>query len=185
MPTATAQIPDYVAGTWHIDPIHSDASFTVRHLVTKVRGRFRAIEGEIRAAENPLDSHVTVSIASASIDTNNEARDDHLRSADFLETDTYPALSFASTGIRPNGDDFLIDGNLTIKDVTRPITADLELVGFTPGHDGILRAGYTARFDIDRHDYNVSFTKILETGGVMVGDRVWIQLEIQAALQAE
>ncbi|SFO39327.1 MULTISPECIES: YceI family protein [Actinomadura] len=184
--TATApQIPGYIPGTWQIDPIHSDATFSVRHLVTKVRGRFRTLDGEINAAENVLDSSVRVTIAADSIDTNNEMRDDHLRSADFLETGTYPTLTFASTRIRPHGDAFLVDGDLTIKDVTRQITADVEIGGFTPGHDGVPRAGCTATFEIDRNDYNVNFSKVLETGGVMVGDRVSVQLEILAVLQQD
>ncbi|MEO3826479.1 YceI family protein [Actinomadura sp. B10D3] len=185
MTTATTQIPGYIPGTWQIDPIHSDATFSVRHLVSKVRGRFRTLEGEIHGAANVLDSSVRVTIAADSIDTNNQMRDDHLRSADFLETGTYPTLTFASTRIRPKGDAFLVDGDLTIKDVTRQITADVEIGGFTPGHDGVPRAGLTATFEIDRNDYNVNFSKVLETGGVMVGDRVSIQLGILAVLQDE
>lgn len=185
MSETTANIPGYVAGTWLVDPIHSDASFTVRHLVSKVRGRFRKIEGEIKAADNPLDSSVWISIAADSIDTNNEQRDNHLRSADFLEVDKYPTLTFTSTGVRPGGAGFLIDGNLTIKDVTRQITADLEVGGLAPADDGVPRSGYTATFEIDRHDYNVNFTKVLETGGVMVGDKVSIQVEVEAILQQD
>lgn len=181
----TIEIPGYVAGTWLIDPIHSDAAFSVRHLVTKVRGRFRTLEGEIHAGENVLDSSVRVTIAADSVDTNNQMRDDHLRSADFLEADRYPTLTFASTRIRPNGANLLVDGDLTIKDVTRQITAEVEIGGFTPGHDGLPRAGLTASFEIDRNDYNVNFSKVLETGGVMVGDRVSIQLEILAVLQQD
>lgn len=183
--TTTVQIPGYAAGSWLVDPIHSDASFAVRHLVGKVRGRFRTIEGEIKAGKDPLDSFVTITIDAESIDTNNEMRDNHLRSSDFLEVERYPTLAFTSLAIRPSGADVLIDGNLTIKDVTRQITAELEVGGFTPGHDGSLRAGYSARFEINRHDYNVDFTKVLETGGVMVGDRVSIQLDVQAILQQD
>ncbi|WP_228011218.1 YceI family protein [Nonomuraea phyllanthi] len=121
--------------------------------------------------------------AADSIDTNNDMRDDHLRSADFLEVQTYPTLTFTSTGIRRHGEGFLVEGDLTIKDVTRQITAEVEISGFTPGHDGVPRAGCSATFDIDRNDYNVTFSKVLETGGVMVGDRVSIQLSILAILQ--
>lgn len=182
--TVTAgEIPGYVAGSWLIDPVHSDASFTARHLVSKVRGRFRELTGEIHAAENPLHSSVAVTIDAASIDTNNTQRDDHLRSADFLDVDRYPTLSFTSTGVRPDGDDFVVDGDLTIKDVTRRITAGLEVDGFAPDQDGVLRAGYTATFEINRKDFNVNFHWVLETGGAMVGDRVVIQLEIEAILQ--
>ncbi|MEO3751883.1 YceI family protein [Streptomyces sp. B6B3] len=177
-----AEIPGYAVGRWTVDPVHSDASFTVRHLVSKVRGRFRAIEGTITTAENPLDSAITVSIDPSSIDTGNEQRDAHLRSADFLEVEKYPRLTFTSTGIRQNGDGYLVEGDLTIKDVTRSITAELELGGFTPGPDGVPLAGFTASFEIDRKDYNVNFSAILETGGVVVGDTIAIQLEVEAGL---
>jgi polyisoprenoid-binding protein YceI len=183
MSAPTTQVPGYQAGTYLIDPTHSEASFSVRHLVTKVRGRFAKLEGEIQAAEDPTQSKVSISVDPTSIDTNNEQRDGHLRSADFLEVEKYPALTFVSTGIRSNGDDFLIDGDLTIKGVTRQITAKLEVGGFTPGPDGVLRGGFNASFDIDRNDYNVNFNAVLETGGVMVGDKVSIQFDAEAILQ--
>ncbi len=183
MSTPTVDIPGYVTGKWVIDPTHSEAGFSVRHLVSKVRGRFGKLEGEINAAEDPLASSVSVSIDPTSIDTNNEQRDNHLRSADFLEVEKYPAITFVSTGIRPNGDDLLIDGDLTIKGVTRRITADLEVGGIVAGPDGAPRAGFTAKFDIDRNDYNVTFAAVLETGGVMVGDKISIQFEVEAVLQ--
>lgn len=181
----TQQIQGYVTGRWVLDPVHSDASFSVRHLVSKVRGRFREMHGEIHTAQNPFDSSVTISIDSSSIDTANTQRDDHLRSADFLEVERHPTLTFTSTRLRPNGDRFLLDGDLTIKGVTKPITADLDLGGFAVDQDGVPRAGFTATFDIDRHDYDVTFSMILETGGVMVGDQVWIQLDVEAVLQPE
>lgn len=179
----TVDVPGYVPGTWEIDPVHSDVSFTARHLVSKVLGRFGAVEGEIHAAESPLDSSVAVTVDAASVDTNNQQRDAHLRSPDFLDVDTYPTLSFTSTAVRSHGEHFLVEGDLTIKDVTRRVTAALEVGGFTSDQDGNLRAGYTARFEINRKDYNVNFHWVLETGGVMVGDRVAIQLEIEAILQ--
>lgn len=179
----TVQIPGYVAGRWHVDPVHSDAAFTVRHLVSKVRGRFRTMNGEIRTAADPLDSSVTISIDPSSVDTGNDRRDDHLRSADFLEVERYPAMTFTSTGLRPNGENYRVDGDLTIKGVTKPVTSDLELGGFALDPGGVPRAGFTATFEIDRHDYGVDFSMVLETGGVMVGDRVWIQLDVEAVLQ--
>lgn len=179
----TADLPGYIAGTWSVDLVHSSAAFTARHLISKVHGRFRDFAGELRTGDNPLDSAVTVRIDAASIDTGNAQRDEHLRSEDFLEVATYPRLSFTSTGLRTNGADFLIDGDLTIKDVTRPITADLVAHGFTPDQDGRLRAGFSATFEINRKDFNVSFHWVLETGGAMVGDRVAIQLDIEAVHQ--
>jgi|SRR5882757_3268280 len=185
MTAPTVQLPGYVAGTWVLDPVHSEASFVSRHLVSKVRGRFQKLEGVINAAENPLDSTITVSIDPTTIYTNNEMRDNHLRSGDFLEVEKYPAISFVSTGIRQNGDDFLVDGNLSIKDVTKPITADLEFGGITAGPDGAPRAGFSASFEINRHDYNVNFSAVLESGGVMVGDKISIQFEVEAILQKD
>jgi polyisoprenoid-binding protein YceI len=183
MSTPTVDIPGYVAGKWAIDPAHSHAGFTVRHLVTKVRGRFGNLEGEITTADEPLASSISVSIDPTSIDTNNEQRDNHIRSADFLEVEKYPAITFVSTGIRPNGDDFLIDGDLTIKGVTRRITAELEVGGFTTGPDGVPRGGFDAKFEIDRNDYGVNFAAVLETGGVMVGDKIVIEFQVEAILQ--
>jgi len=183
--TSIASIPGYAPGRWVVDPAHSDVSFVARHLVSKVRGRFASFTGEIHAAPDPLDSSVIMDIDAASIDTNNEQREDHLRSADFLETGTYPQLRFISTAIRRQGANFVIDGDLTIKDVTRRMTAHLEPNGFATDQDGHLRASYTVAFDINRKDYNVNFHWILETGGAMVGDRVTIQLEIEAILQTD
>lgn len=184
IPTTALSLPGYAAGTWAVDPVHSSASFTARHLVSKVRGQFRDLTGEIHAAENLLESTVTVTIDAASVDTNNAHRDTHLRSEDFLEVATYPTLTFTSTGFRTTQAGLLIDGDLTIKDVTRPITAELEIHGFTPDQDGLLRAGLTATFEINRRDFNVNFHWVLEAGGAMVGDRVDIQLDIEAVHQS-
>lgn len=185
MTTSTGQIPGYLATRWVVDPAHSDATFTVRHLVSKVRGRFRTIAGEITTGENPLDSSVTITIDADSIDTNNEQRDNHLRTADFLEAATYPTLTFVSTGIRQDGDGVVIDGDLTIKGVTRQVTADLEPGGIALGPSGIPHAGCTATFEINRHDYNVNFSAVLETGGVVVGDKISIQVDIEAIQQQD
>ncbi|HEX6452820.1 MAG TPA: YceI family protein, partial [Trebonia sp.] len=128
------EIPGYVAGTWDIDAVHSEVAFTVRHMmVSKVRGRFDKFEGKIVTGEKPEDSTVTASVDLSSINTNQEQRDAHIRSADFFEVETYPTMTFASTGIRNvGGDEFLLDGNLTIKGVTRPVTFEAELNGIGP-----------------------------------------------------
>ncbi len=181
--TSTTLIPGHVPGHWVVDLAHSDVSFVARHLVSKGRGRFARFNGEITAAPDPFESSVIMEIDAASIDTNNAQRDEHLRSADFLEAATYPTLRFASTGIRANGSGFLIDGDLMIKDVTRPITAELAVHGFASDRDGDLRAGYSVAFGINRRDFNVNFHWILETGGAMVGDRIDIQLDVEAVLQ--
>ena len=121
--STTTRIPGYVVGTWDIDPVHSDVSFTVRHMmVSKVRGRLGTFSGEIVTAPQFTDSVVTASVDASSVDTGNAQRDGHIRTADFFEVENHPTWSFRSTAIRPDGDDYALDGELTIKGVTRPVT---------------------------------------------------------------
>ena len=181
------EIPGYVAGTWAIDPVHSEVSFTVRHMmVSKVRGRFDTFEGTIVTAEDPLNSVVTASVELASINTGQEQRDAHIRSADFFEVEKYPTMTFVSTGIRADGGDFLLDGDLTLKGVTRPITFKLEVSGFGPDAYGGTRAGFSATTEINRMDFGVSFNGPIPgvPGGVAVSEKVTIGLEIEGVLQA-
>jgi polyisoprenoid-binding protein YceI len=183
--TASATIPGYIAGTWTIDPVHSEVGFTVRHMmVSKVRGRFNAFSGEFVTAENPLDSSVTATIELESIDTGNADRDNHVRSADFLAIEANKEMTFTSTGLRADGDDFILDGNLTLKGVTKPVSLQLELGGFGPDAFGGTRAGFTATGEIKRSDFGVDFNAALETGGVVLGDKVTITLEIQGVLKS-
>jgi polyisoprenoid-binding protein YceI len=185
MTSASVQIPGYVAGKWAIDPVHSHVGFSVRHMaVSKVRGEFKTFAGEIVTGENPLDSTVTATIDLGSIDTNNEQRDGHLRSADFFETDKHPQLTFASTGVRADGDGFIVDGDLTIKGVTKPVELKLEVNGFGPAPAGTV-AGFTATTEIDRRDFGVSFSGAVPgTDVLMVANKVSITLEIEAGLQS-
>src|ERR1051326_1219566 len=146
MSVETTTIPGYVVGTWQIDPSHSDVSITARHfMVSKVRGHFNDFAATIVTAANPLDSSVTATIQAASIDTRQEQRDAHIRSADFLDVDNHPTITFRSTGLRPHGDDFKLDGELTIRGVTRPVTLDLELNAIGPDPYGGTRIGLSAR----------------------------------------
>ncbi len=185
MTTATIKtIPGYLAGTWDIDPVHSEIGFTVRHMmVSKVRGRFGTFSGHVVTAENPFDSTVTADIELGSIDTNNPQRDDHIRSADFFEVETYPTMSYRSTGLRADGDEWVLDGELTLKGVTRTVPLHLEFNGFGPDAYGGTRAGFSGTAHIDRRDFNVNFNAAIETGGVVVADKVTIQLEIEAILR--
>jgi polyisoprenoid-binding protein YceI len=181
---ATA-IPGYVAGTWSIDPVHSSVEFVVRHMmVSKVRGKFRTFSGTLVTGDNPLGSSVTAEIDLSSIDTGAEQRDNHIRSADFFEVETYPTMTYQSTGVRRGGDDFILDGKLTLKGVTRDVPLKLELNGFGPDPFGGTRAGFTASGEINRRDFNVNFTAVMETGGAVVSDKVSLHLEIEAVLQA-
>ncbi|HXY43548.1 MAG TPA: YceI family protein [Acidimicrobiales bacterium] len=176
-------LPGYVVGRWNVDPVHSEVGFSVRHMmVSKVRGKFTKYELELITADNPLDSSVTASIDLDSIDTGQPDRDNHLRSADFFEVTKYPTLTYRSTGIRPNGDDFILDGELTLKGVTKPVSLHLELGGFGPDPYGGTRAGFTATGEILRSDFHVDFNAALETGGVVVGDKINLHIEIEAVL---
>jgi polyisoprenoid-binding protein YceI len=183
--TQTVTIPGYVAGTWTIDSLHSEVGFSVRHMmVSKVRGRFTKFAGELVTAANPLDSSVTAEIDLASIDTGSEQRDGHLRSPDFFDTDNHPQMTYRSTGLRANGDHYVLDGELTLKGVTRSVPLKLELNGFGPDPYGGTRAGFTATGQINRADFGVTYNAAIEGGGVVVADKVELHLEIEAVLQA-
>jgi polyisoprenoid-binding protein YceI len=175
-------LPPHLTGSWTIDPVHSEVSFTVRHLmVSKVRGRFGDFAGTIELAEDPLQSRVEARVGLASIDTGNPTRDDHVRSADFFDVDNHPELTYRSTGIRPDGDDYVVDGELSLHGVTRPVALHLELNGFqeaTPFGD--TRAGFSATAEINRDDFGITFNTALEGGGLGLGRKVQIALEIQA-----
>lgn len=182
-PNTDLQIPGYVAGTWAIDPVHSEVSFTVRHMmVSKVRGHFRDFSGTIVTGENPLDSSVTAEIDLASIDTRNEQRDAHIKSADFFDIEQFPTMTFRSTEVRPDGGDFVLVGELSLHGVTKPVELALEVNGFTPDPYGGTRVGFTATGQINRRDFGVDISMPMDGGGVVVGDKVQLSLEIQAVL---
>ncbi|MHB1873610.1 MAG: YceI family protein [Streptosporangiaceae bacterium] len=183
--TQAGTIPGYVAGTWSIDALHSEVGFTVRHMmVSKVRGKFTAFSGEIVTAEDMLGSSVTAEIELGSIDTGSEQRDGHIRSADFLDVENHPKMTYKSTGIRAAGDHYVVDGELTLKGVTKSVPLTLEVNGFGPDAYGGTRAGFSATGEINRQDFGVSWSAAMETGGVVVSDKVTISLEIEAVLQA-
>jgi polyisoprenoid-binding protein YceI len=183
MSTTAVEIPGYVAGTYTIDPGHSDVAFTVRHLmVSKVRGHFTRFQGELALAPDPLASSVTATIELASIDTNNPQRDDDLRSANFFETDTYPTMTFRSTGIRHSEDGFDVNGELTLHGVTRPVTLALDVNGLTRDPYGGTRAGFSATTELDRGNFGISTNIPMDGGGVVIGDRIQVFLEIEAVL---
>lgn len=182
--TTTTDIPGYVVGRWTIDPVHSEVAFSVRHMmVSKVRGRFGSFSGSLTTGERPEGSSVTASIDVTSIDTNNAQRDEHIRSGDFLDATTHPAMTYRSTAVRRDGDGFVVDGELTLKGVTRPVPLALEVTGFGPDAYGGTRAGFSATAEISRRDFGVDFAAVIEgTGGAVVGDKITIQLDIQAVL---
>jgi polyisoprenoid-binding protein YceI len=181
----TAPVPGYVAGKWTIDPVHTEVGFSVRHMmVSKVRGRFKEFSGEIVTGESPADSSVTADVKTASFTTDNDQRDAHILSADFLEAETWPDMTYRSTGVRSEDGDFVLDGELTLKGVTRSVPLKLEVNGFGPDPFGGTRAGFTATAEINRRDFNVNFSSPMENGGMVVADRISITLEVEAVLAA-
>ena len=171
-----------LSGTWVIDPAHSSFNFTARHaMVTKVRGKFADIAGEIVIdGENPSNSSVSATAQAASIDTGNAQRDSHLRTGDFLEADTYPELSFTSTAVEVEGDEVTVTGDLTIKGVSKTFTVELDWGGPAKDHMGNERLGFEGAFEINRTDFGVNFNAVLETGGVLVSEKVVITLDVSA-----
>ena len=185
MSETAVEIPGYIAGTWTIDPVHSEVSFVVKHMmVSKVRGRFDTFSGTITTAEDPLQSSVTASVDLASVNTGEPNRDNHIRSADFFHVERHPTMTFQSTGVRRDGENFLLDGDLTIRGTTHPVTFSLELNGFGPDAYGGTRVGFSAVGEINRNDWNVSFNGPIPgiPGGVVVSDKVTVNLEVEAVL---
>lgn len=175
-------------GAYTVDATHSTIGFVARHLVaSKVRGRFTEFAGTITIAERPEDSRVEATVQAASVTTDNEMRDGHLRTADFLEVESFPTLTLVSTSVTPAGEDrFEVVADLTIKGVTRPVTFDLEYLGTGPGMaPGVAVAGFEARAEIDRRDFGVTFEGVLENGSLVVGHRVVLELAVEAAAQVD
>jgi polyisoprenoid-binding protein YceI len=184
MTSTATQIPGYVVGTWDIDPTHSTVGFSVRHMmVSKVRGYFRDFSGEIVTAEDPTQSSVTARIDMDSIDTRQEQRDAHIRSADFFDVGNHTEMTFRSTAVRTDGADWTVVGDLTIKGITRSVELELELNGFGPDAYGGTRAGFSARTEISRKAFGVDIDMPMDGGGVVVGDKITVELEIEAVLR--
>ncbi|GLE57061.1 YceI family protein [Mycobacteroides chelonae] len=170
----TTTTPVLAPGTWTIDSVHSDITFSVRHLgVSKVRGSFTDFSGDITVAEDGTPS-VSATINVASVDTRNDQRDGHLRSADFFDTDNHPTATYRSTSVRADGDDYIVDGELTLHGVTQPVSLNLSLEGVGPGAQGGTVAGFEASAEINRGDFGV-------TGGAgLVGEKVTLTFNIEA-----
>ena len=175
-----------VAGTYSVDASHSEVGFAVRHLmVAKVRGRFSDFAGSIEIAENPLESTVSVTIQTVSVDTRDEQRDGHLRSGDFFDAEAWPTMSYQSRSVRRAGKGrYVVDGDLTIKDVTRPVALELSYEGGATDPWGGVRAGFSAKAEVDREAFGLGWNQALETGGVLVGKKVSIEIEAEAVKQS-
>ena len=175
--TTTVSIP---TGTWSIDPTHTRVGFVARHMmVTKVRGSFDDVSAEIEIAENPLESKLSAEVQMASIDTGNADRDGHLRTNDFFDVEQYPTMRLVATGFEGAGDSYVMHADLTIKGITKPVDFDLEFDGVGQDPWGGTRAGFTASATINRKDWGIEWNAPLETGGVLVGEKVQIELDVQ------
>lgn len=179
MPVST-QMPGYVAGKWTIDPVHSHVGYSIRHFgVNRLQGRFESYEGEIVTADNPLDSTVTATIDTTSFSSGHPMRDDHMRGEAFLNAGEHPTMTFRSTGVREDGDGWLIDGELTLRGVTKPVTLKTELGGIIESPQGGTVLALAVSTTLNRTDFGVGMP-----GNVVVSEEVAITLGIEAKLQS-
>lgn len=183
--TLVSQFEDLKAGTWTIDPTHSEVGFTVRHLMSKVRGQFRTFEGALTIAENPLESSVSATIDLSSVDTRNDDRDNHLRSGDFFSVENTPTMTFQSTELVEQDGDLVARGNLTIKDVTKLVDLKLEYLGVGSDPWGGSRVGFEGTTTLSRKAWGIDFNIPLEGDKLMIGDKISVVIAVEAVLQAE
>lgn len=175
-----ADLSALTPGTWNVDAAHSRVGFTVRHLmVSKVRGSFTTFSGAVTVGEDKLASSVVAEVQMASIATGDDNRDNHLRTGDFFDVAAHPTMTFRSTGITADGGDYVLAGELTIKGITKPVTFELEFEGVSPDPWGGTRAGFSAETEISRKEWGLEYNAVLETGGVVISDKVKLELDIQ------
>ena len=184
MTTITETHPDYAVGTWKLDPTHSEVSFSVKHLmISKVRGFFEKFDVTVVTHEDPALNTVEAVIDVASVNTSQADRDNHLRTSDFFKVDEFPTMSFRSTSVATTGHHFTMEGDLTLRGVTKPITLTGEFGGVILDGYGQTKAAASASTTINRHDFGVSWNNALEAGGMTLGDDVKISVELQVVLQ--
>jgi polyisoprenoid-binding protein YceI len=186
IPTRTVDGVDVPApGTYTLDPTHSGVHFSVRHLmVSKTKGRFGDFDATVTIAEDPLDSSVEVEIRVASVDTREDGRDAHLRSPDFFDAEAYPVITYRSTKVTPDRKgQWIVDGDLTVRGVTVPVPLTVTFEGGTVDPWGNARIGFEAHTELDREAFGLSWNQALETGGVLVGKTVKIDIEAEAVKQ--
>jgi polyisoprenoid-binding protein YceI len=174
-----------VAGTWAVDPAHSSFEFIARHMMAKVRGRFTDFTAAVVIAEDPEQSSAEVELDVASVTTRDERRDGHLRSPDFFDVEKYPKISFRSLALRPGKDDntWELDGDLTILDVTRPVTWNLEFHGASQDPWGGQRAAFSAETEVNREDWGLTWNAPLETGGFLLSKNVKLEVDVELVKQ--
>ena len=175
-----SSLADLTAGVWNVDTSHSVVGFSARHLmISKVRGRFTDFSGTVTIAEDPLQSIVEANVDLSSVTTGDDQRDAHLKSADFFDIENHPHMTFTSTSLKADGEDFVMTGDLTVAGTTRTVDFELEFDGVEKDPWGGTRAGFTASTEISRKDWEMTWNVALETGGVLVGDKVKIELDIE------
>lgn len=171
-------------GTWTIDPDHSEFGFTVRHAgISKVRGHFSDVEGKVTVGPDLSSSQVTATVDAGSFDSGSAGRDEHVRGADFFDVEKFPTLTFESTAVKEDDGEFVLEGDLTIKGVTKPVAFDVAYSGTAVDPFGALRAGFEGQAQISRKDFGMTFNAPLDGGGVLVGDKVTIGLDLAAVYQ--
>jgi polyisoprenoid-binding protein YceI len=179
--TQAIEIPGYIAGTWDIDPVHSHIGFVARHLMlSKVRGRFDRFEGQIVTGEDPVKSAAAVIVDMNSVNTGNEVRDDDLRSGNFFDAANYPTMTYRSTGIRQAGQDLFLDGQLTVRGMTKPVSLRFEVNGFAVDPEGVTRASFSAAGEVNRIDFGVCTNPPI---GGLASEKVHLDIEAGAVLR--
>jgi polyisoprenoid-binding protein YceI len=182
--TTDVQFPGLVSGTWVIDPSHSEVGFTVRHLMSKVRGLFTTFDGELRISDDPQESSAHATIDLSSVDTRHPDRDAHLRSSDFFSVEEGGTMTFSTTGVTLDGADVKATGDLTIKGVTKPVTLDVEFLGVQLDPWGNTRLGLEAKTTISRKEWGIGFNIPLEGDKLLIGDTVNLVIAVEAVRQA-
>ncbi len=173
-------------GTWEIDPTHTTIGFNVRHaMIAKVRGRFTDFGGTFTLdGANPANSSAELTVQMTSVDTQNDDRDNHLRSAEFFDVESFPTMTFVSTGVAAKGSDFVVTGDLTVHGVTKSVPVEFELVGISQDPWGNTRIGFEGEAEINRRDFGLEWNVALDTGGVLVSENIKISLDVEAVKQA-
>jgi polyisoprenoid-binding protein YceI len=185
--TVTPDLVETLHGTWDIDVSHSEVAFVIRHLmVSKVRGTFNGFSGSFVVGDSLATTNVQADIELASVDTNSPDRDGHVRSADFFDVEQFPTMSYRSTAVRAEGNHYVVDGELSLHGVTKPVSLRLEVNGYLPESPfGDTRVGFSAGTEIDRRDFDLQWNGPVEGGGVVLGHKVQIGLEIEAIKRTE
>lgn len=182
---ASATAATAAPATWTIDPVHSTVGFSIRHFFSKVPGNFTKFSGTVvYDPDKPAASSTTVEIETASINTENEKRDGHLRSEDFFFAEQYPTIKFVSTKVTPTGEGKLsVEGNLTMRGVTKPVTLAVSYLGSGPTSNGEMRAGFEAATKVNRKDFNILWNRTLDQGGTLLGDDVDIKIGVEGVVR--